>query len=359
MQNHDQLNNEDYILSLLSKYMNGRITDYEKKVVEDFLLSKSSDNSDSNASERISRKLWTKLAEHLKLKDKSLSNTQKVNKATEEDFKKYIFQIQAQRNKKTLKYRDSKILSISRYAAAVVILGILYLGWQHISLNGLFNNESLTEYRNFDSVKRITLADGSVIYLNKDSEVSINKKEFNNKNREVWMNGEAYFEVSSNQEKPFIVHNGDFSIEVKGTAFNIRNYNEIGKYVVSVTHGRVQVNKGATELGLLTVNKELVYDNSTNSYEILDKNCTDSYLWTKGILLLDNANIQEIKLRLKQHFGVELIINVDTSYFNHVQFSSPALDKTAGVFDIMERFCAIYDLNFKISEDGSKCYLTE
>ena len=73
--------------------------------------------------------------------------------------------------------------------------------------------------------KKITLSDGSTVLLNAKSSISINAR-FNQNNREVVLNGEAYFDVVHNKDKPFKVHTNEFNINVLGTAFNVRAYSD-------------------------------------------------------------------------------------------------------------------------------------
>jgi len=353
---------EDEVMPLLYKYMEGSASDDESERVEKFLLLQGvRKNINKNSPVEFTHKLWLNLAKRLEFNNEIVQNNSVVRSATEGDFRQYVYQTKSQRDKnKLVKYCKSVHSSILKYAvASVVILGVFYFGLEKLNVQELFYTKALTKFRNYDSIKRITLEDGSIVYLNRSSDIAIYKSLFNKEKREVWINGEAYFEVSKNPNKPFIVHNGQFSVEVKGTAFNIKNYSQINRYVVSVTQGKVQVKKGNTQLGLLTKNKELIYDISNNSYQISKKNCNQSKVWVQGKLMLDNVNIQELKLRLKQYFNVELMAHVDTSYFNHIQFSSPVLRSNTNAFDIMEKFCTIYQLDFKMSNDGTKCYLSQ
>jgi transmembrane sensor len=73
--------------------------------------------------------------------------------------------------------------------------------------------------------KKITLTDGSVVLLNAKSTLVLNT-DFNDKNREVHLVGEAFFDIAHNKNKPFKVHTADFDINVLGTIFNVKAYPE-------------------------------------------------------------------------------------------------------------------------------------
>ncbi len=355
------MNNEEEIIQLLSKYLDGNITEEECKWVEDFLLQegKSSGNYPSKKNVQISIELWTSLVEKLKLSHQDKNNgISNIKIATEEDLIHFIREAQKQRRLKIPKKSNTR--RIIKYASvAASIIGIIFIGVKALRLHNEYNSQNRTELFSDNSVKCITLSDSSVVYLNKGTSLSVNNALFNKNNREIWMNGEAYFEVAKNPDKPFIVHSGDFNVEVKGTAFNIKSYSEINRYVVSVSHGKVEVDKGKSQLGILTKNNELAFDMNQNNYQIVKKNTALNHEWIRGKLLFDNVNIQELKLRLKQRYNVDLELKLPISYFNDILFSSPALSSDAGAYDIMERFCTIYNLNFAFSADHTKCVLSQ
>jgi len=87
----------------------------------------------------------------------------------------------------------------------------------------------------------VTLPDGTVVQLNAGSRLEITEATFNRQKREVWLSGEAFFEVAKNPEKPFIIHTGTMQTTVRGTSFNVKAYGELGENVVSVRNGRVEI----------------------------------------------------------------------------------------------------------------------
>jgi transmembrane sensor len=128
-----------------------------------------------------------------------------------------------------------KLNSMMRVAAMfIILLGISFLlkiivfdpGQQTISGNDM------------NPKNPYQLADGSLVYLNKNSEISFSKK-FGNKNRKLILKGEAFFEVNRNEKVPFVISTYKTTIRVLGTKFNI--YSDISEQVkVSVTSGLVE-----------------------------------------------------------------------------------------------------------------------
>jgi transmembrane sensor len=158
-------------------------------------------------------------------------------------------------------------------------------------------------------MKKVKLSDGSVVMLNVGTTLSLIEKQFNKKQREVWLEGEAFFEVAKNPEKPFIVHSGKLSTVVRGTSFNVKAYSELKENTVSVRTGRVEVKTATKTLAVLTHNKQLTYNKTDDSCKPTQIDWTEAAAWMDGRLVLIDANATELKLRFKQHFAVTLVIN--------------------------------------------------
>ena len=93
------------------------------------------------------------------------------------------------------------------------------------------------------------------MWLNAETELRY-PVQFNGKERVVYLKGEAYFEVSKNKEKPFLVQVDDMSVKVYGTEFNVNTYNNIETVLVT---GSVSMNQGGKEV-LLKPNQKGVFD---------------------------------------------------------------------------------------------------
>src|SRR5688572_15893212 len=124
-------------------------------------------------------------------------------------------------------------------AAAVIIMltGIGYLHWRDQKKAAVL--ASLVEKHNARGTKStITLTDGSKVWLNADSKLQY-PEVFSGNLREVYLNGEAFFEVTKNPSRPFIIHLANGTVRVLGTSFNIRAYDNEKTVETSVTTGKV------------------------------------------------------------------------------------------------------------------------
>ena len=148
--------------------------------------------------------------------------------------------------------------------------------------------------------KKDTLPDGSVITLNKNSRVSYPEK-FAGKTRKITMEGEAFFNVSPDKEKPFIIEVNDLSVRVVGTTFNIKTVN--GNTEVIVETGIVQVIKKSHSIRLtpkekITVNKadsvlikQPVTDSLYNYFRTKKFYCENTALWKLVQVLNEEYNV--------------------------------------------------------------------
>lgn len=127
--------------------------------------------------------------------------------------------------------------------AASVLLACL--GFYQLHIRAV--NANVAEVVKFKTIsakvadkKEVKLPDGSLVILNSDSKLSYDP-DFNGKTREVRLEGEAYFDVTKQRDKPFIVHAGGIKIRVLGTAFNIKSYKDEKNIETTLLRGEIEV----------------------------------------------------------------------------------------------------------------------
>jgi transmembrane sensor len=125
-------------------------------------------------------------------------------------------------------------------AVAASLLLILCTGiWYYTSKT---NSSSHGIYKTgYAKIKKITLPDGSVVTLNANSELKLSANWSDKGERQVWLDGEAYFEVAKKEvtHQKFIVHTRDIDVEVLGTRFNVNTRHE--KSIVSLEEGKIRL----------------------------------------------------------------------------------------------------------------------
>jgi ferric-dicitrate binding protein FerR (iron transport regulator) len=148
--------------------------------------------------------------------------------------------------------------------------------------------------------KVIHLPDGSMVILNKHSMLEYRAAG----GREVVLNGEAYFDIVHRSGQPFQVHTGKIVTRVLGTAFNIKAYPTEGSIEVTVDHGKVQVLKGETNMGLLSDKQQIRYDVGTESCSTQRVSLLPVMAWKPVEISFDDITMEEAARRIGERFKV-------------------------------------------------------
>jgi transmembrane sensor len=203
-------------------------------------------------------------------------------------------------------------------AASVIILtGIAYL---FVNKEIGKKSESLVNLgetiRSEDEVISFALPDGSQVWLNKKSRLDY-PKAFTSDRREVFLEGEAFFEVVPNPEKPFIVKSRKVSTRVLGTSFNVRVNKSEETASVAVATGKVEVSKETASgtpirITQLTPQQELVINTKKDETYIDIVSLTDVGSWRREQLVFRNNTYAEVITRLESHYGIKVNLR-DTS----------------------------------------------
>ncbi|MDD4116427.1 MAG: FecR domain-containing protein [Massilibacteroides sp.] len=161
---------------------------------------------------------------------------------------------------------------------------------------------------------QVNLPDGSKVWLNGGSQLSysLNRKA---KERTVQLNGEAYFEVRSDKENPFIVKTERATITATGTAFNVEAYSKDSITAVTMTSGIVHVLFGEMKSISMKAGERIHFNNRTTQYELNKTDAYKWYAWKDGLLIFRDDPLSYVFKRLEITFNVEINI-VDASIGN-------------------------------------------
>jgi transmembrane sensor len=184
--------------------------------------------------------------------------------------------------------------------------GYIYMSVSHKLLT-LSNQEvSTTIYAPLGSRVSFNLPDGTVGMLNSGSYLSYSLPF--NKNRNVKLEGEAWFEVNPDQDHPFIINAGDSKVKVLGTKFNVSAYPAEDFIEVVVSDGKVEflVNEGK-EKAIVVPSQRLVYRNKKLNTSITDP---EKYrAWTEGKLVFRGDPMGEVARRIERWYNVKIIVS--------------------------------------------------
>lgn len=201
-----------------------------------------------------------------------------------------------------------------RNVAAVTLLlvsvgiGSYRLGSRHVDQTQPAYFETVTP---MGSQSKVILPDQSVVWVNSGSSLRYSK-DFNKKDREIYLEGEAYFEVARDTLKPFLVKSDVLSVRVLGTRFNVKAYKDDQTIDVSLVSGRVNVrledemvHAGEVEL---QPDRMLSYDKETDRVEMKKINGRDAYDWTNGTLRFEEKNFVQIAKDLERKYNLRICI---------------------------------------------------
>lgn len=156
----------------------------------------------------------------------------------------------------------------------------------------------------------LSLPDGSIVKLNAASRIEY-QENFNDTNRVVYLEGEAFFEVAKDSLRPFIVRANNISVTALGTSFNVSSYAEEEEIAVALASGRVVVKEeDLTKEVFLEPGQLVQYQKKSNQFsELKSFSAASVYGWKDGILYFKSAGLPEVISRLERWFGVEFIIS--------------------------------------------------
>lgn len=201
--------------------------------------------------------------------------------------------------------------------AAVLIIPLL--AWNSLKLshktseNKIFEEPVYNEvFATFGTRTAIKLADSSLVWLNSGSSLRYPVR-FAGSQREVYLNGEAYFEVESDPEMPFIVKTNDIVVRATGTKFNILGYNSTSETAVTLVSGKISVserdgNGRDTLLSDMVPDQHMVFDKNSGALSINNEDPYKHYSWKDGKLIFRNDPLSEVVKKLSQVFNVDIEI---------------------------------------------------
>ncbi|HOV36182.1 MAG TPA: FecR family protein [Dysgonamonadaceae bacterium] len=152
----------------------------------------------------------------------------------------------------------------------------------------------------------VLLSDNTNVWLNANTTFRYPSK-FARKNREVFLDGEAWFDVSKNKKKPFIVKTEQGEVRVTGTTFNLEAYSEYKNFVTSLFEGSVDIYQNNAKLATLKPNQKGMLQNDRYFISTIDN--TDEYLWRNGLIAFNNMKLEDILLELEKYFDIQIEIN--------------------------------------------------
>ena len=244
--------------------------------------------------------------------------------------------------------RTAKIFPLWRSlaAAAVAILAIgLGLFFREPILNAIDPVQQVQFTSTARQYRQLTLADGSQVWLSPSSTISYPDK-FRGKQRNVNIEGEAYFEVEHDADHPFVIQSGAVKTVVLGTSFDIQAYSRTASIEVTVVSGKVGVaSQNSKTAEMVIANQRTVYQKATgrlvkeaypNAAKFLDQR--------KGIFDFKGASLQEVSHELEVQYGIRISLSPELSakaFYGRLQTTVP-------IEHTLDKLCAVMEARWEI-----------
>lgn len=199
----------------------------------------------------------------------------------------------------------------------------------------------------------LSLSDGTKVYLNAGSTFTYPAL-FADHTRKVKLDGEAFFEVSPDKEKPFVVHTHVCDVEVLGTKFNVDAYDKEKTFSAALMEGRIKVKNNSRPshtVDLYPNQKATLAGENLTVSRISDY---DIYRWKEGLICFKDLNFIHLMERIEKYYGIELVIE-------NPSLSKYSFSGTFRISDGIENLLRVLqkDVNYRYtrSEDGNTIYI--
>ncbi len=210
----------------------------------------------------------------------------------------------------TLNRSAAKLVSFLRTTAAILLIPVLAVTYLLFTTLQEWNNrpaEQVETRTAYGLVSRLTLPDGSEVWLNSGSSLSYPRR-FDASGRQVRLSGEAYFKVKSDPSNRFDVTTAHgLRISAYGTEFNINAYETDAKVEATLVTGHIRVAETEQALSAaLQPGEQAVYYKNDRRMEIEKVNLAVKTSWKDGKMIFRRADMHEIARRLARHFNVDI-----------------------------------------------------
>ncbi|WP_166922334.1 FecR family protein [Flavobacterium poyangense] len=192
---------------------------------------------------------------------------------------------------------------------------------------------------------KITLSDGTQIWLNAGSLLKC-PTEFDGDTREVYLTGEAFFDVAKDKKHPFIIHTNKMDTKVLGTSFNVQAYPNQTTQEVSVLTGRVNVKSTVTEENVyVTPGQKVVFKSKNSSLHAFSNIPMSSIsLWRKNIIVFEDTPLPEVIATINRNYNIA--VSVENKNLNNLKIS--AYFKELPADQVIRLVCTIINANYKL-----------
>lgn len=239
---------------------------------------------------------------------------------------------------------NRKLGALLACSLVMLALAIMYIDKQK-KHPAVANNEVTT--RN-GATSTLQLPDGTRVWLNADSKL-VYPETFVGQQREVTLSGEAYFDVSSNNLHPFVIHTEKLNIQVLGTAFNVKSYPQDDIVEATLVRGKIAVSQKdlPAEKVILTPNQKLTFNKAdilprlqVSNLQPTDGSLMAETAWVQHKMVFNNTSLASIAQILERRFNVQFVFDNESvkSYTYTGSYENEDLDEILKVLQLCRKF---------------------
>lgn len=207
----------------------------------------------------------------------------------------------------------------------------------------------------YGTFSHINLSDGTKVWINGGSSLKFPIRFKKEEHRQVWLNGEGYFEVESDQENPFLVQTPQMLLTATGTAFNIEAYPSDSLIAVTMIEGKTIVTFDNVSTINLTAGQRMAYNSETGRKSIVVADPYRWYAWKNGLMIFRDDPLSYVFKRLEQTFNI--YINIKNPEIGHdlyrATFEDESLDE---ILRLLEKTAPIRFVHHKREKNSEQIY---
>ena len=250
--------------------------------------------------------------------------------------------------------KKTRVLSPYRSLAFKVAASItLLIVWSFLFYQVVFKTETIVKESGAEKIQ-FTLPHGSVVWLNEKSKVTY-VSDFNNE-RHIELSGEAFFEVTHNPDKPFVIQADKSEVKVLGTSFNVRAYENESQNEVYVVTGKVSLADNSEQNIVLSPGEEGILDKQNGVLSRSAETNPNHIAWKSKQLIFKKTSLTEVAETLEKYFQISITVkNPDLKKCRFTSsFNNPTLEEVIEAISIALNLNIVHQ-NKKYTFDGEGC----
>lgn len=278
-------------------------------------------------------------------------NAGEINPQAVERLLSEVERVRVENGERPLSYKP-KWKRLIRYAASLVAIILVGISC-YMAGSGSAGQETMLITAQ-GSAGSFILPDGTSVRLNSDSRLTYDADNFTKDGkRKVKIEGEAFFDVTKDENHPFVVEMSDMEVQVLGTSFEVRDYAFSGLKEVVLLNGKVEVTTpGNAKPSTLNPDQRLVYNTATGKCNVESTSAETYCRWIYPKLKLENEPLGDILITIGRKYSVDLSIStgVDTSARLSLTLANDDLE------DIMSILSYLTDIDYRITDNKLSVY---